>query len=882
MNGLTACLRTLVLSLSLLFPLPGAAQSSADQGLENWTPRDQDLRLFEVKVKRYTLDDIVVGYQFEDIILLPLGAFSDLLQVAIEVRPGEASGFVLREERTFFLDTARREVTRQGQISSYDPARVHVLPDDIYVDSNLLGQWLDMSLDVDLFASRIGVSSDTPLPFIERLEREQRIAQALARLNRDEQQYPRHIEPYQNAEAPFVDQNLRYSWRETESGDTIENYDYSTYATGDLAQHEASLYFSGNDEDKSDEFRFTLGRKNPYGELLGGLNATEYAVGHVVEPRVDLINEPSSIEAGFTLSNAPLDRQSEFDRHRFIGPLLPGWEVELYRNNVLIGYQAAPINGQYDFADVPLLLGSNYFRLEFYGPQGQTRTEETRFDLNQSLTEEGEHYYRATATEDEIDGGRALLQYDAGIARRLSLSATLASIPLDDIGERTQHLYSSVGLRTYWENFFVTADFIDDTESGDATKLSLQTRFGDVIFGITETWLNEFFSEEFRPTDIELSRRSEYRVDFAIAPGALPRIPVSFEYTRDEYAAGGELTRLENLVSLNVRGFAISNLLTRQEITNQETITTGALGLSTNYDHIRLRGTVNYELDPEDEFTDVLLTADPGSIGEYRISLGLNHSLENDLTEYSVSANKSEGRYNLSLGARYNTDDEVTLDASLTVGFGREPRSGSYSADARSLANTGAASLRAFVDTNQDGIFNEGDEPIPDIGFRVGGGYTYQRTDEAGVAFLTGLPVHRPLNITVAPETIGDPLWTVAQEGVSVVPRPGHAIQLDFPVFVSGEIDGTVYVARDGRQLGAGRVIVELVDSRGRVVQTTRTAFDGFYVLTRIPFGRYSLRISPKQQEDLGQRARTIRNVVVDNDSLFQYGRDFVLRKAAP
>ena len=30
------------------------------------------------------------------------------------------------------------------------------------------------------------------------------------------------------------------------------------------------------------------------------------------------------------------------------------------------------------------------------------------------------------------------------------------------------------------------------------------------------------------------------------------------------------------------------------------------------------------------------------------------------------------------------------------------------------------------------------------------------------------------------------------------------------------------------------------------------------------------------------QRARTIRNVVVDNDSLFQYGRDFVLRKAAP
>ena len=880
MKGKTASYWRLILLLLLPVSMLASAQTTSTGSKENWIPRDQDLRILEVRVKQYTFEDVVAAYQFEDIILLPLGAVAELLEVAIEVRPGEASGFVIREDRSLFLDTARQQITLQGAIEKYDPDKVHVLLDDIYVDANLLGKWMNMSFDVDLFASRIVVRSDVPLPFLQRIEREKRIKQSLARLNQNQEEYPRLYEPYQNWSAPFVDQTFRLSRRKTKSGDSINNYDYSTYATADLARHEASLYFSGNDDEPSDEFRLTLGRKDPQGGLLGGLDVTEYALGHLVEPRVALINQPSSIEPGVTVSNAPLDRQSEFDRHRFIGDLLPGWEVELYRNNVLIGYQAEPVNGQYDFQDVPLLLGSNHFRLVFYGPQGQTRTEETRFDLNQSLTRTGEQYYRATVTDDEIDGGRAVVQYDAGLSKRLSFSANLASIPLDEIDDRKQHVYLNAGLRTYWDNWFLTFDAIDDTESGDAFEISLQTRYQDIILGITETSLNEFFSEEYRPTDVELSRSSKYRVDAALPPGVLPRIPISLEYTREAFADGGNLTRLDNLVSINARGFAISNLLTRQEITDQDPITTGSLQLSTSYVNTRLRGTVNYGLDPDSEITSVLLTADPGRLGVYQMSLGLSYSLQDDLTEYSVSANKSSGRYNLSLGARYNSDEEITLDASLSVGIGREPRRQEWVADARNMASNGSISSRVFVDNNQDGIYNADDEPIPGIGFRVGGGYNRLQTDEDGIAFLTGLPVHKPLSITIAPETIADPLWTVALDGVSLVPRPGHSIQLDFPIFISGEIDGTVYVERDGRQFGAGRVIVELLDSAGRVVQTAATAYDGFYVMSKIPFGEYRLRVSQQQQTELGQVSNTIDNISINSDSLFLNGLDLVLREA--
>ena len=877
LTGKLACFRRLGLFLLVAVSCYANAQTSNTDSSANWTPGDQDLRILEIRVKQYTLDDVIAAYQYKDIILLPLGALSEILDIAIEVGPETASGFVLHEDRSFFLDPRRHQVTLQGVVESYDPDKVHVLLDDTYVESNLLGKWLGMTFDVDLFSARVWVRSPEPLPFEKRLEREQRIARSLSGLRQDQVEYPRHYEPYEYLSMPFVDQTLRLDRRETGDGETINSYEYTTYATADVAKLEAALYFSGNDEDPTDEFRLTLGRSDPDAGLLGFMNARTYAFGHLVEPRVGLINQPSSIEPGVTVSNFPLGRQAEYDRNRFIGDLLPGWEVELYRNNALIGYQAEPIDGQYDFPDVPLLFGSNYFRLVFYGPQGQVRVEERRFDLNQSLTRPGEQYYRITSTDDEIDSTRTVIEYDAGLHKNLTATLNLASIPLDDVDERRQHDYINAGLRSYWDNFFVTLDMVDDTESGDAVEFGLQTRLGSTIVGYSDTRLDEFFSEEFRPTEVELSRRSSLRIDTSIPPGWLPRIPITFEFSRDEFAEGGELNKIVNVISTNARGIAISNQLVRQQVTDLDPNTTGSLQLSASYSSIRLRGSLNYELDPESELSSMALTADPRSNGSFHFSYGLSHTLDPDLTEVSVNANKASGRYNLSLGVRYNTDDDFAVNAALSVGFGYEPRRGEWFTDARTLASTGSVSARAFLDANQDGIYNEGDEPIPDIGFRLNNGYSPLRTDDDGIGFLTGLPAHQPLNLSIAPETVTDPLWTVALDGMRVIPRPGHSMQLDFPIFISGEIDGTVYVSRDGKEFGAGRVIVELVDLDGNLVQTTTTAYDGFYVMSKIPIGDYRLRVSSRQLAELGLISGKTESFSITADELFVNGLDFTL-----
>jgi hypothetical protein len=124
-----------------------------------------------------------------------------------------------------------------------------------------------------------------------------------------------------------------------------------------------------------------------------------------------------------------------------------------------------------------------------------------------------------------------------------------------------------------------------------------------------------------------------------------------------------------------------------------------------------------------------------------------------------------------------------------------------------------------------------------------------------------------------------DPLWTTALDGVRIVPRPGHAIQLDFPVFMSGEADGTVYLNKNGKLVGVGRVTVELVDSIGQVIGTTETSYDGFYVMSNIPIGQHWLRISKKQLTELNLNIPNDESFEITADEPYINGIDFTLNK---
>jgi Carboxypeptidase regulatory-like domain len=57
----------------------------------------------------------------------------------------------------------------------------------------------------------------------------------------------------------------------------------------------------------------------------------------------------------------------------------------------------------------------------------------------------------------------------------------------------------------------------------------------------------------------------------------------------------------------------------------------------------------------------------------------------------------------------------------------------------------------------------------------------------------------------------------------------------------AGEISGTL-LREGGRSLNG--VDIELIDKNGRVVKTTRSEYDGFFLFESVPYGAYRLRVA--------------------------------------
>ncbi|MDH3948619.1 MAG: hypothetical protein OEU74_06635, partial [Gammaproteobacteria bacterium] len=66
-----------ILFMMLLVSFPASAQPPSSPS--SWTPRDDDVRILEITVGPYTLDDVILTYQDGTTILVPIGLLSELL-----------------------------------------------------------------------------------------------------------------------------------------------------------------------------------------------------------------------------------------------------------------------------------------------------------------------------------------------------------------------------------------------------------------------------------------------------------------------------------------------------------------------------------------------------------------------------------------------------------------------------------------------------------------------------------------------------------------------------------------------------------------------------------------------------------------------------------
>src|SRR5690606_10327753 len=104
---------------------------------------------------------------------------------------------------------------------------------------------------------------------------------------------------------------------------------------------------------------------------------------------------------GVFYTSAPLESLDLATPLNLRGELALGEEVELYVNEVLQRAQTSPVQGRYEFLDVPLALGLNTIRLVFYGSQGQIRETVRRINFGSGQLQPGRFVLRLGAVEQD-------------------------------------------------------------------------------------------------------------------------------------------------------------------------------------------------------------------------------------------------------------------------------------------------------------------------------------------------------------------------------------------------------------------------------------------------------------------------------------------------
>ncbi len=840
-----------------------------------FTPASEaNLVLLEVRLGEQVLSDAVNGYEIGRDVFLPLGEMARLLTLAIRVTPGEgrAGGYILSEDRAFSLDVPGRVLEIAGKREELDRSQFKLHPDEIYVASKLLARWLPVDLDLDMPSLALKVRPREQLPLQARLARRERGSLPGTPGGYQEPGYPRLATPYRIADVPFIDQTLGLSTSKTRGSRQAEA-NYTAYLTTDLLGMEAALYASRNPHDPARGLRLTLGRNDPDAGLLGPLHARTALFGSVPLPGVPNISASSPTGNGALVSNRPLDQPTSFDRHTLQGPLPPGWDVELFYNEALVGFQGARPDGKYSFEDLPLAYGPNEFRLVFHGPLGQLRVERQSFLLEHSAVPRGALYYDAGFHRDLLGRERALAQFEWGVSERLNAVGGWQRVPLFDGSARG---YANLGLRAYWNGLIATADAVKAEDGGRLAQLGLKTRLGHVSLSASRAQLDKFQSEFFTGAADPVRLRDEVRLEGVVAGGDR-FFPVGLQLRQDRLASGTRNIDVQGRVSAYQDGIALTKALRWASLGGQD-IADGQFQLSRRVAGIGLSGQLQYTIAPSLGLGSAAVTADYAMSDGFLLNLGMMRSFQDRELRAFGGLNKSLGSYGLGVNAFYSNRGDYGLGLQLFMAMGLEPRSSRLMTDAQPMAAMGAASIRVFLDKDLNGVMDGADEAIPGAGFTVNGANYAVRTDAGGIAYLARLPAHRNTDIGLDPNTLDDPQWQPRVAGVRIVPRPGKVSRLEFAVNVTGEVDGTTYLYAGGKKKAIGELQLELVDASRKVVASMRSAADGYYVITGIFPGEYFLRVSREQLQRLGLTDTGMHMISIGRDGTVLNGRDLDVR----
>lgn len=854
--------------LGLLQSAPPASPPTAEAPAQPASPISEDqLVLLAVQLDSLTLADALSAYGDPGDPYLPLSEIGRLLDLDLNVSAaeGRVTGSIGQAAQPLIIDV-RIGLARLGaapiQLAADDTA---IAGSEIYVRSSALARILPARFESDSEALTLTIVPSETLPIQSRLERLARI-RGLAQDSDTPEERMRIASPYRLFSPPAFDAIFDTG---SDTRGVSFSRRYNLRAAGDIFYAGFEGYLGSDETGRATDARVLLERRSLEGRLLGPVGATRVSGGDVFTPALAL--GPRSVPGrGFSFSTAPLEQASVFETIDLRGELPIGHDVELYINDVLRSGQSIPVQGRFEFLNVPLVRGINVIRIVSFGPRGE-RSEQVRVvNVSGGQVPRGSTVLEFGAVEQErplieIDRNRSTLpgagelRVVASLAHGLTEGLTLVGgVAVYPGADARQRRLITTGLRTSILGMAVRADLAADQQGGRAAAFGMAGRVAGVSLVAEHFEYRGGFRDEnllFADANLPLVRHSELSVDFNLPAGRELLVPISARALRNEFAGGGSNWIAQIRASATLAHFLVSTGLDYQRRSLpgsplQEQL--GGIFSASRFINFQwqLRASLDYSIRPRPELRALSLTADRSLSDRVAIRFGVGHSFQQPRsTAVQAGASIRFPFGDLSLAGDFALPrGDWGVGIRFAFGLAFDPHRRRYRVTPPGAATGGSASIRAFVDDNGNGRFDRGEEPVS--GASIEGAERGAVTDAGGTAFVVGLGSAPTARLQIGTDKIDIENVTPPPSTVEFSPRPGKVLRIDYPLAPSRELFVRVVFKRGDEMVGISAVRLLLV-REGAEPQMATTEFDGTASFPGLAFGQYRLELDPEQAERL-------------------------------
>jgi len=768
-----------------------------------------------------------------------------------------AIGWFIKEENSFALDYSQLKnensvahVRVNGEDSTVLAKDIIMEGDDIYIEGDIVASWFNLEIAYNYNEQKIIVQASQPLPIQARLARENR---KIYSQTENKSVMPWKKSDYQLFSSPLLDFQLL----STIDNNKNKRTSYSALGQHDLGYLNSQYYFSG-DKDGLDSARFKLSKDLAKNTKFNFISDAHIEIGDIV-PIQTRVRYNTNTARGFSLSTAK-DNDIHNNTININGDIQPGWDIELYRNTILIDKQISLQSGRYEFNNITLLYGNNLFEMVLYGPHGEIlkRTKEVYFDKSM-LANNSSNYAFSVAQVGKsvlgVDNNQALNteglllsgRFSRGISESLSFELGHSSLFQDDNDKEDIHS-SSLGLNlNLFERLLLSSTVTVDNHENKVVDFSAKAPWTE------HTLLYQYNWKEYSNKVNELAngKSNDYYHLITMNGSLFDNKSVRINYQNEfqnRNIESVETTLLSNALSLSFKRFSIQNSLAWQEVSagiDSFTSTTGNINIQRNLGPIFTRLSSNYLIKPTTEFLDVNVDLSWNLSERVQSNLQLTYLPDSDLYRSRFSINWHNDHLNVSTNVSYSSDDRWSLGLMFRFALGYQLDYNKFFVSSNPLSNSGSTMVRVFQDDNANNIYDEGEVLLDGVKVKALQSHRQGISGEDGIAVIKNMPNNVVTDISIDATTFDDPFLISGNSGVAITPRRGLLTSIDYPVVTASEIDGTIYLTnKSGIETPLSFAKLNLIDENNEIVGTTRSEYDGYYLFVDLIPGKYTVSIS--------------------------------------